>query len=222
MNIKRLIIAIVILTLSAAADPAIAGSSSKWSVKIQKAFVDSDENNLTIIGKNFHRGRSPKVWLADERLSVLSAGEYWIVVELPDEVEPGDYLLKVRTGYGYRYADRFDLTIPDPAAVSPSMPQLKVVHVEQEYLRRTLNANTLTGLEVICPEGTVLTGGGVRQLAFATPRPATDTFDYFVGSYPFDEGGGAAPKRWIGSFHNPTSSPVTINVAVSALCASVE
>ena len=222
MNLILLILAIVIVTLSAAAGPAVAGSNSNWSVVIQKAFVDSDENNLTIIGKNFHRGRHPKVWLAEERLHVLSAGRYWIVVELPDNVEPGDYLLKVRIGNGSRRRDRFDLTIPDPSAVKPAKPQLKFVLVEQRYLRRTLGGNTQTGLEVSCPDGTVLTGGGVRQLSFSTPPPATDTFDYFVGSYPFDEGGGADPKRWIGSFYNPTSSPVTINVAVSALCASIE
>jgi hypothetical protein len=220
MNLVRCILVVTIVTLLTATSPAAANSSSKWFTVIQKAFVDLDENNLTIIGKNLERGRPPTVWLAEERLHILSASDYWIVVELPDGVEPGDYLLTVKAGYGSKRIDRFDLTIPDPSAVSPSKPKLDVIHVEKEYLGRNLNANTVVGLDVACPEGTKMTGGGVSQIAFRSPTPPTGTFDYFVGSEPVYFG--TQSPRWVGLFYNPTSSPVTIDVRVSALCASIE
>ena len=208
-----------IATLLTATGSASAYEAKKRSVVIQKVFVDSERNELDIIGKHFRCGRGVTVLLADEQLIVLSCHSHWIVANIPDGLESGDYLLTVRTGRGKRRIDRFDLTIPDALTMAPANLSLKVIQVEQQYLGRILGANSITGLEAVCPDGTVLTGGGVRQLAFSSPPPPTDTFDFFVGSHPFENGD---PKRWIGLFSNPSSSPVTLNVAVSALCGSIE
>ena len=154
-----------------------------------------------------------------EQLIVLNCDGDSIVANLPDGVESGGYLLTVQTGPEKKRMDQFDLAIPDASTAVPTSPSLKVIDVETQYLFHSLGANTLTGLQSVCPDGTVLTGGGVRQLRFSTPPPPTQTFELFAGSGPFENGD---PKRWIGMFHNPSSSPVTLHVAVHALCASIE
>ena len=97
-------------------------------------------------------------------------------------------------------------------------PSLKVIVVKTEFLLHILGANTVTGLAAVCPEGTVLTGGGVRQLAFRTPPPF-GAFDFFVGSSPILD---PDSQLWVATFFNPADGPATLDVEVQALCASIE
>jgi hypothetical protein len=120
--------------------------------------------------------------------------------------------INVSSENGLANADAVRLVLRGlPSSINP---RLKVIEVRTEYAY-ILGANTVTGLEAACPEGTLLTGGGVRKNRYSTPRPPTDTFDYFVGS-------SALSNMWIGEFFNPSDSAVTLYVEVSALCASIE
>jgi len=78
---------------------------------IASAFADLDAELLTIYGRNFGRRRTPRVRLAGVELRVVSHDSYQILVELPPNIAPGSYLLKVWRGRGEESVDSFDVAL---------------------------------------------------------------------------------------------------------------
>ena len=97
-------------------------SRGQRSLKITEVLVDSEDDTLTITGRNFDLRGNLRVQLGELGdlliVGVPSATE--IVAGLPPDLTAGDYLLKVSRGQWNRKKDAFDLTIG--AIGSPGEP----------------------------------------------------------------------------------------------------
>ena len=80
---------------------------------ITEVFIDQPQaDQLTIKGEDLDFGNLLTVTLGDfGALSVVSDTSMEIIVELPEDISPGDYLLTVSRGNGQSQNDEYDLTI---------------------------------------------------------------------------------------------------------------
>jgi len=93
-------------------------SEETGKLEISEVFVDVVLDQLTIYGHYLDNGQTLSVILGDyaEPLFVLSHLSEEIVVQLPLDVAPGDYLLTVSTGNSSNRTHSYDLTL---GAVGP-------------------------------------------------------------------------------------------------------
>ena len=81
--------------------------------------VDLGAHEIVVNGVNLTRTNRPTmVVLAGSPLSVVSAHPTEIVVTLPIDIQPGDYLLTVSTGDTESRTDFWDLTIASARDIS--------------------------------------------------------------------------------------------------------
>ena len=93
--------------------------SSKKDPQIFEVFVNPEQTEVVIIGKNFPK--DPEVSLGEQGLLVvINDSKTEIRAKLPPALEPGDYLLTVSNGKKYKKKSMdYDLTI---GAVGPEGP----------------------------------------------------------------------------------------------------
>jgi len=89
---------------------------------ITSAFADLDAELLAIYGRNLSRSRPPRVRLAAVELAVASFSPDHVLAELPPDIPPGNYLLKVWRGRGERDVDHFDLAVGLDGPTGPEGP----------------------------------------------------------------------------------------------------
>ena len=107
----------LILILAVIAIPALAAKSpTPLQLFITSVYVDFDTEQIFIRGENFDNRDDPVVTLAGEEQILIEYDDNEIVVELPYELEDGDYLLTVSTGPAVKDYDAYNLTI---GAVGP-------------------------------------------------------------------------------------------------------
>ena len=86
--------------------------AQKPEVDIKSVSLDMDNGIMTIIGENFNIGPKPTtVSLGGTNLNIISNDGSTIVVELPENLSPGEYDLLVKSGPGKRKMDNESITI---------------------------------------------------------------------------------------------------------------
>ena len=155
---KLLKIGFVIASCVGAFNVAIAGDWHKDSVLIQKAVPLLEESVLEIAGNGFDSGRYIEVWLADQRLEILSSDRHRISAALPTEIEPADYLLIVKTGRGSKHIDRFNLTVPANEEIAGQIVGYYTVHDDPQQIK-TIAPGELGGVRSTCAPGDYAVSG---------------------------------------------------------------
>jgi len=131
--------------------PSHAEAKYKWrQLKITEVFVscDTDDQCIEISGKNLDYGRGPLTVVLGEygKLDILGdPTEESILVEAPPGMfeTPGDFVLTVRNGWGFRQRDEWNLTI---GAVGPGA-------FDQAKLDAIIN--------IVCDDGNECTTDGI-------------------------------------------------------------
>lgn len=86
--------------------------AQKPELNIQNVSIDFDNGTMTIVGQNFNIGPNPtEVSLGGIPLNIQSNDGSTIIVDLPDNLAPGDYDLLVKSGPGQRKMDNESITI---------------------------------------------------------------------------------------------------------------
>lgn len=132
---KIIKMAFVVASIIFTFNVANAGGGHKEPVLIQKAILDFEESVLEIVGNGFDNGRYTRVWLADQRLEILSADRHRISAALPSGIEPADYLLIVKTGRGSKRTDRFNLTVPSTEEIAGQIVGYYTVYDDPQQIK---------------------------------------------------------------------------------------
>ena len=137
---------------------AIAGGEHKEPVLIQKAVLHLEESLLEIVGNGFDNGRYTRVWLADQRLEILSSDRHQISAALPSELEPADYLLIVKTGRGSKQVDRFSLTVPSTEEIAGQIVGFYTVYDDPQQIK-IIAPGEMGGVRATCAPGDYAVSG---------------------------------------------------------------
>jgi Collagen triple helix repeat (20 copies)/IPT/TIG domain len=123
-------ISLLVLTLATPSAVAIAAvtqaqGGSRPQLVVQKAEADLTAETLLIEGQNLRRKNEIDllVTLSGTPLDVVIATENQVLVRLPANLAPGDYLLKVSRGPSTVQNDVFDLTVGAVGPAGPTGPQ---------------------------------------------------------------------------------------------------
>ncbi|RTR39725.1 hypothetical protein EKG38_07970 [Shewanella canadensis] len=88
-----------------------ANASAKNELAIKSIAVNYDKEEIGISGVNFTTKGNPKVFLAEQELTLISHSDSQILAELTADIQDGDYTLKVKTGPSTKDVASYVLTI---------------------------------------------------------------------------------------------------------------
>ena len=113
----RLAFVFTLLAILTGIAPSHAQAQGGPQLKITRAQVDTNNQQLIIVGQNFAAGSA--VTLQGQALAVVSQTPTQIIASLPPNLSPGTYLLEVARGQAQGQSDTFNVTI---GAVGPPGP----------------------------------------------------------------------------------------------------
>jgi hypothetical protein len=121
---RRLTVTVSMLMIAAAAtaqQPAPAADEAKPPL-IREVVVDLERLRLELLGQRLKKSGRPLVKLGPRRLQILSAKWSRVVVALPEDIQPGEYRVRLVTGEPGIDETAWPLTIERDGAVGPPGP----------------------------------------------------------------------------------------------------